>query len=290
MHKRKIILLISVFLVLTLCFLSLLLLGVFRTYNVYSDVKYGENERNTLDLYIPKKYKKEGLILYIHGGAWIAGDKETYKNDLKKYARKGIACASINYRYASSTVSCFDILEDIDSAINTIYEKASKEGVTLTKMMLTGHSAGAHLSLLYAYKYQETSIIKPVAVASFAGPTDLTEEEYYKNWQSVYELFSYMTGKNVKKYNIEEVKDDLLQVSPISYVTSKSVPTIIAQGEKDNIVSKENAIRLENALENNNVEYYAYYYPNSGHGLENDKKINKQVYAKFDEFVLKYLC
>ena len=290
MNKRRIVLLISIFFILTIAFLSMLFLGVFRNYDVYKNIKYGENERNTLDLYIPKDYQKEGLLLYIHGGAWIAGDKSTYKKELKTYAKKGIACASINYRYVSGTVSCYDILEDIETAVKVIYEKASSLGIRLNRMMLTGHSAGAHLSLLYAYKYQNTSCITPVAVASFAGPTDLTEDAYYENWPSVYELFSYMIAKSFDENTKADVKEDLLQVSPISYVNENSVPTIIAQGEKDNVVDKENAIRLENVLKSNNVEYYAYYYPSSGHGLENDKKINQQAYAKFDEFVLKYLC
>ena len=287
--KKKIIPLIIVLLTLLVLFLVLLFTGVFNTYNKYQDLKYGENERNTLDLYIPKNYKGTGLLLYIHGGAWIAGSKDGYKRDLEKYAKKGIACAAINYRYTSSDVTCNDILDDIDSAVSFIKEKANSYGYTLDKMMLTGHSAGAHLSLLYSYKYQDTSVIKPVAVASFAGPTDLTDSAYYENWDSAYELFSYMIGLSFNSETIDLYKDDLLDISPISYVNSKTIPTIIAQGEKDDIVSLYNGKILENVLKENNVTYYAYYYPNSGHGLDNDKDISKIVNNKFDEFINTYL-
>ena len=258
--------------------------------DVYENIKYGEHERNVFDLYLPASYEKHGLILYIHGGAWIAGDKESYKSDMQHYAEKeGIACAAINYRYASADTSCYDILDDIDAAVTKIKETAKEHGVELEKMMLTGHSAGAHLSLLYAYKYQNIAAIKPVCVASLAGPTDLTDDLYYQNWPTVYELFSYMIGKNFDENNKEEVKQDLLNVSPITYVNQNSVPTIIAQGEQDTIVSKENAITLENVLKDNNVEYYAYYYPHSGHGLEKDRGMNKQFKDKFNEFIVKYL-
>ena len=81
----------------------------------------------------------------------------------------------------------------------------------------------------------------------------------------------------------------MLNVSPITYVNQNTVPTIIAQGEQDTIVSKENAITLENVLKANNVEYYAYYYPHSGHGLEKDRGMNKQFKDKFNEFIVKYL-
>ena len=287
---KKIIIPITITLLIIISgFIIMYKVGVFNRYDVYNNVKYGEHERNVFDLYLPKNYKEGGLILYIHGGAWIAGSKESYENDMKKYAKKGVACAAINYRYASSEVSCDDILDDIDKAVIKIKEKAKEEGIELDKMMLTGHSAGAHLSLMYAYKYQNTAVIRPVAVASFAGPTDLTDSMYYSNWPTVYELFSYMIGKDFNESTKEDVRDELLHASPISYVNANTVPTIIAQGEMDNIVSLNNGKTLEKVLKDNNVEYYAYYYPNSGHGLEHDRDINKQVYDKFNEFVLKYL-
>ena len=49
---------------------------------------YGEHERHTVDLCIPKNIKKTGLVLYIHGGAWVAGDKDMYRDTIKEISEK----------------------------------------------------------------------------------------------------------------------------------------------------------------------------------------------------------
>ena len=63
-----------------------------------ADKKVG---RRKLDLYLPRTEKKGPLLLYIHGGAWIAGDKRSSAHIGKALARKGIATAIINYRLAA---------------------------------------------------------------------------------------------------------------------------------------------------------------------------------------------
>ena len=286
---KKVLIPITITISILIIFLILIILGVFKSYTKYQDIKYGGNERNTLNLYIPKNYKGNGLILYIHGGAWITGDKEVYDKECIKYAKIGYATATINYRYTSEDVTCMDILDDIDKAVSVIKETSANLGFDLQKMLLTGHSAGAHLSLLYAYKYQYSAKIKPVAVASFAGPTDLLDETYYQNIPDIYKLFSNMIGVNFTKDTIDLVKDKLLEISPISYVNSDTIPTIIAQGELDEIVNVNNGLELEKLLKDNNITYYAYFYPNSTHALENDKEINNEVKDKFNEFINTYL-
>ena len=47
----------------------------------WTDEAYGEHERQKFDLAVPKDRSCHGLILFIHGGAWIAGDKEGYRDD-----------------------------------------------------------------------------------------------------------------------------------------------------------------------------------------------------------------
>ena len=143
---------------------------------IYADAAYGDEERQILDLYIPKESDGTiGLVLMIHGGAWIAGDKNAYGADMLRYVSEdvGLAAAAINYRYLSETVNLHDIIDDIDLALQFIKEKGEENGVTIDKAMLTGTSAGAHLSLLYAYSMKDTAPITPACVVSYCGPTDL---------------------------------------------------------------------------------------------------------------------
>lgn len=266
------------------------------------DISYGENERHIMDLCLPKDSDGEvGLVLYIHGGAWIAGDKEGYYDNIKEICQKyGYATAAINYRYLSDTVSMHDIADDIDLSLKKIKEIGNENGININKVLLTGHSAGGHLSLFYAYSRRETAPITPVAVVSNCGPVDLTDDNYYYNadlgvnselgsFETISWLFSIACGKSFTYETRDSATDELLAVSPISYIDENTVPTVINHGQKDTIVPFSNAVALANKLKQYGVKYDFNIYPNSGHGLSSDKKNKKIAQKLLEEYMLTYL-
>ena len=263
-------------------FMSLFGLGSINSYE-YRDVEYGTHERQVLDLNIPKETDGEiGLVLFIHGGAWIAGDKSSYENGVRSAADTyGYAAASINYRYISDTVSFADILDDIDAALARIKEIGIENGVNINKVLLTGDSAGGHLSLLYAYSRAETTPITPAAVVSNSGPTDLYDNNFYINnalgdAEVLAGLFSDGCGKEFTYAERESVKQELMEASPVYYVNENTVPTVINHGMKDSIVPFSNAQTLDAKLTEYNVTHYFNAYPNSDHDLGADKE-NKDI-------------
>ena len=249
----------------------------------YYDLAYGTHERQVLDLNIPKENDGEiGLVLFIHGGAWIAGDKDSYKNGVKSASSTyGFASASINYRYISDDVDFNDILDDIDAALACIKAKGAENGVNINKVLLTGDSAGGHLSLLYAYSRAETAPITPAAVVSNSGPTDLFDENFYINnalgsADVIADLFSDGCGQTFTYAEKESAKDALMKASPVYYVNEKTVPTVINHGMKDSIVPFSNAQSLDAKLTEYGVTHYFNAYPNSDHDLGADKE-NKDI-------------
>lgn len=249
----------------------------------YKNISYGSHERQVLDLNIPKENDGEiGLVLFIHGGAWIAGDKESYKGGVKAAAETyGFAGAAINYRYISETVSIHDILDDIDLALKCIKQKGEENGVNISKVLLTGDSAGGHLSLLYAYSRAETAAITPAAVVSNSGPADLTDENFYINnamgdEEFVAGLFSYASGKSFSYSERANAKEALEKVSPLFYVNENTVPTVINHGMKDSIVPYSNAVALDAKLTECGVTHVLNSYPNSDHDLGSDQA-NKEI-------------
>ncbi len=249
----------------------------------YKSLSYGNHERQVLDLKIPKENDGEiGLVLFIHGGAWIAGDKESYKGGVKAAAETyGFAGAAINYRYISETVSIHDILDDIDLALKCIKQKGEENGVNINKVLLTGDSAGGHLSLLYAYSRAETAAITPAAVVSNSGPADLTDENFYINnamgdEEFVAGLFSYASGKSFSYSERANAKEALEKVSPLFYVNENTVPTVINHGMKDSIVPYSNAVALDAKLTECGVTHVLNSYPNSDHDLGSDQT-NKEI-------------
>ncbi|MBQ3137687.1 MAG: alpha/beta hydrolase [Clostridia bacterium] len=275
--------------------------GVFGGINssdayVFANMSYGKHERQILDLAIPKDNDGEvGLILFIHGGAWIAGDKDGYKDAISNCANhEGIAAAALNYRYIDESTSIHDIADDIDSALSAIKEKGAEKGVNINKVLLTGSSAGGHLAMLYAYSRKDTAPVTPAAVVSYSGPTDLYDDNFYYgsalgDTATVCTLMSWACGESFSIENKLSFKAALDNVSPLTYVNSNSVPTVICHGEKDSIVPYSNALSIAEKFEQYGVEYEFVSYPNSDHGLESDPDCAKQADKLLREYIDKYI-
>lgn len=268
---------------------------------VFHNLSYGEHERHILDLCIPANKERAGLVLYIHGGAWIMCDKELYRDLINEMSEKhGVVCAALNYRYASDTVSVHDILDDIDAAVRFIKETGRKHGVEIDRSIVTGGSAGANLALLYAYSRFENSAIPPVAVMSDCGSTDLTDDYYFYNPELkkqnamgdekfLSQLLTWASGCKVTRETMEEMSEEIKKISPLYYVNENTVPTIINHGIFDDIVPFRNAVALDKKLTECGVEHYFNIYPNSDHSLTSDPDCFEKSQAQFCEFIKKYL-
>ena len=258
----------------------------------YYDLSYGTHERQVVDLFIPDEASGDmGLVLFIHGGAWIAGDKESYEGGMAYGATSlGIATASVNYRYISDDVDLLDILDDINSALAVIKEKGNEVGVNINRVLLTGDSAGGHLSLLYAYARKNTAPITPVAVVSNSGPTDLYDDNFYHNnalgnEAVISDLMSKACGQRFEYNAKEAAKQALYSVSPISYVSADCVPTVINHGNADTIVPFSNALSLDALLTQYGVEHVLNVFEGSDHDLSGDDTAKERA----DSFLFGYI-
>ncbi len=263
---------------------------------VFANMDYGKHERQVLDLAIPESNDGEvGLVLFIHGGAWIGGDKDGYKDAISNCANNlGYAAAALNYRYLSEDVDLNDIADDIDSALAAIKAKGQEKGVSINKVLLTGSSAGAHLSMFYAYSRKDTAPITPAAVCSFCGPTDLYDDNYYYgsalgDTQTVCWLMSLACGQTFAIGEKDSAKAALDKVSPITYVSESTVPTILCHGEKDSVVPYSNALSIVEKFEQYGVTYEFISYPNSDHDLGSDPDCAKRADTLLFEYAAKYL-
>ncbi|MBR4452208.1 MAG: alpha/beta hydrolase, partial [Clostridia bacterium] len=190
-------------------FSSLFGLGNYGKVKTFYDVHYGSGEREIYDLVVPKGAKGEtNLLLLIHGGAWVSGDKKSSRDSLVSQAANGYCAAALNYTYVSDKTDINLILDEITMALKSIKEKGNELGISVNKVMLYGHSAGGNLSLLYAYSRAAEAPIKPVAVFGLSAPTDLTDIQSYIDGdfdeETAYNLFSMACGYRFTKENYEE--------------------------------------------------------------------------------------
>ncbi len=258
----------------------------------FLDMPYGTHERQVVDLCIPYDASGDlGLVLFIHGGAWIAGDKESYEGGMNYGASSlGIATASVNYRYISEDTDILDILDDIDAALAQIKKQGEEAGVNINKVLLTGDSAGGHLSLLYAYARKSTAPVTPVAVVSNSGPTDLYDDNFYHgnalgDETVICDLMSKACGQRFTYAEKEAAKAALSSVSPIAYVSAECVPTVINHGNADTIVPFTNAQTLDALLTQYGVEHVLNVYEGADHDLGKDDEAKKRA----DELLFGYI-
>lgn len=263
---------------------------------VFYDVAYGKYTRQVMDIAFSEKYEKtQPVILFIHGGGWIGGSKSGFTGKSIPLSEKfGCITASMNYRYASQKVDCSRMLEDIDKALAKIKSMAETRGIKVNKAMLVGYSAGAHLALLYAYSKKSTAPIKPAAVVSYSGPTDLSskkfvEENALSGADYMRNIMSRLTGETITASNFKSKKKALLKISPINYVSSSCVPTIVVQGAKDQIVYASDTRKLISSLKAKGVTHKYFELPNSGHQLKDDPDLFSQSDKAFSDYVKKYL-
>lgn len=260
------------------------------------NVAYGNHERHSLDIYIPNTVKSHsGVILFIHGGGWHQGYKEAHRPDAEFCCNEGYVSATMNYRFVSESLSVYDELDDISSALEVIKEKCSEYGLKVNKLILSGASAGAHLSLLYAYTRKETAPLSPVAVCAYCPPVDCSKTDFligisgqFESWK--YEILSKCCGIKITKDTFlnEPQQQALKRISPQNYVDEFTVPTAVFHGKLDDIIPLEHIREFVDLLKENGVKNDLLIYENSGHTLDKDPEAAEKARENIRDYAVKY--
>lgn len=277
---------------------SFLGLGGYNTdYEVFSDIVYSKaSERNVLDLYIPRaaySRKENGFLLFIHGGSWATGNKEDKAADCIEAAAKGYIAATMSFTLRSGeteeSYAVDTVLDEIGLAVAKVKQFAAEKGIKITKVAPSGYSSGAHLAMMYSYARIKRSPVKIAFTANRVGPSDFSAEAWGKSGPA---LARSLAGKKVTERFIKEGREDEITayVSPVTYVTKNSVPSLFGYGALDVVVPAGNRESMIAAFKNAGATYDYVFYPVSGHGL----KLNhitpaaRKYTAKLFEYCEKY--
>lgn len=142
------------------------------------NVAYGPDPAQRFDVYLPANAARAPVVFYVHGGGWANGDKTNpgMQNKLAYWLPKGYAVVSSNYRM----VPVADPLEqarDIARAVAANQSHAADWGIDPQRVVLMGHSAGAHLvALLGAHPRMlaDAGATRPLGVVSLdSGALDV---------------------------------------------------------------------------------------------------------------------
>lgn len=110
------------------------------------DVAYGPTEPERLDIF-PADDPNAPVMVFIHGGYWRSADKVIHSFVAPSFVRSGVTCVTINYALAPS-VRMDEIVRQNRAAIDWVYRNAGSFGADPSRIHVSGHSAGGHLSAL----------------------------------------------------------------------------------------------------------------------------------------------
>lgn len=148
----------------------------------YDDLAYGPDPvQQSLDVYRPKAAEGEKLpvIVSVHGGGWVYGDKERYQFYCMNLAQRGFAVINFTYRLAPENKFPAS-LEDTNSVFSWVLSNGEEYGLDTEHIFAVGDSAGAHILGLYAsvctnpqyaaeYEFQPPEGFRPAAIALNCG-------------------------------------------------------------------------------------------------------------------------
>ncbi len=221
----------------------------------HADVAYGPDKMNVIDFWKAEGEGPRPLLVYIHGGGWIGGDKKRVKRDVQPFLDKGISYASVNYRLTGQAPLPAPV-HDAARAIQFIRSKATDWNIRKDRIALTGGSAGACTSmwLLTHDDLADPKSEDPVArestrvtAAAVAGGQTSIDPKQIEPWLGPNVLKHNMINMAVGERtiegalkNYEQHKELYFEFSPYNHVTKDDPPLLMSYGNNMNLPS-ENA-------------------------------------------------
>lgn len=116
---------------------------------VHRDLTYAAHARGTLDVYVPDGADGAPVVLFVHGGALLFGDKSLVAHVGLRLAREGVITVAVNHRF-SPDVSHPEHVRDVAAATRWVVDEIAAHGGDPARLVLAGHSSGGYLAALLA--------------------------------------------------------------------------------------------------------------------------------------------
>lgn len=248
---------------------------VLHTDVVYSTIRGFRPLR--LDVYyVPSATKARPLVVFVHGGGWIAGNPRgasafvDFPSVLAYFAARGYVVASIDYRLSGEAPFPAPY-RDVQDAVRFLRANAPRFALDPRRVALWGMSAGAHLAALAAVACGERTFDPPRPDASAESAC----VQGFVGWFGVYDLARYQGSEGMQN-RVSELLDcgaatcsavGLDIASPTRYIDRADAPVLLIQGMSDGNVPPEQAIVFAESLRKEGVPVELLMLPGVAHGF-----------------------
>jgi acetyl esterase/lipase len=217
-----------------------------------------------LDVWVPASTSPPPLVVWIHGGAWMFGDRRYLPETLRpnqlfdELIASGLAVATIDYRHALEAKFPAQ-LHDAKAAIRYLRAHGDVLGIDTSRVGIWGESAGGHLAALVALTAQRPELEGDMGVV---GPSSAVDAVI--DWYGVADLAAQSrhsatrtAGADLPAELLVPPEDHLVggqdaeaqaAASPINYVTGDAPPFLLIHGAADTVVAFRQSELLEAAL------------------------------------------
>jgi acetyl esterase/lipase len=204
-------------------------------YRLSAGLRYGESERQALDVYRPERPRATPapVVVFFYGGYWSSGDRGEYRFVGQLLASEGFVVVIPDYRlYPAVRFPAF--LEDGAGALRWTQDRIAGFGGDPKRITLMGHSAGAYNAMMLGLdrRYGAAAGFDAAnlcGIVGLAGPYDFAFDS---------DLLRGVFG----------AANDLAEALPITYAGNPAPPVLLVTGDADDTVNPSNSVRLEHRL------------------------------------------
>jgi acetyl esterase/lipase len=262
--------------------------GASDRYLVYPNQSYGyfSGVSVTLDVWQAQTKEPVPTVIYYHGGGWFFGDRTGAFPYLMPWFARGWNIINVEYRMSGAALAPAAV-EDARCALRWVYRNAEHYHLDTSRIIVTGHSAGAHLALMAGMLQDSDGLdancpadpamgeqaLKVAAIVDWYGPTDLPD---------------ILSGPNRKTYAVAWLGSQLdkdaqaKRVSPINYVRPGLPPILILHGDEDPTVPYSESVHLHQLLDAAHQPNELYTIHGGHHGMfgkDADEKAYGEVWS-----------
>jgi acetyl esterase/lipase len=242
---------------------------VWNRYQIAPNVVYltASNYESKLDVYYRRgATTPQPTVVYFHGGFWAAGAKEGSLMSLVPWLEMGWNVVNVEYRLARVAPAPAAV-EDGLCALRFLAAQAKTYNIDVDRIVVTGESAGGHLTLTSAMIPESAGLDRQCA-----GNTPIPKVAAAINWYGITDVADVIDGPHKANLAVTWVgslpnKEEIAnRVSPLTYVRSDLPPILTIHGDKDPLVPYDHALRLHAALTKAGVQNQLLTVPNGAHG------------------------